>query len=140
MQAGRAAEPVASKPGARPSSLQRYRGPVKKRLSRKASDARASSSRRRNARPVPAVSAPSWDGTSERIVRLRVVCKAPPDPDQHGANFGLQVHSTAAHWTLQAGIRKTNGDSPHISSPQRYEAMLPQTRLDRSNISRLLVD
>ena len=41
---------------------------------------------------------------------MRVVCKAPPNPDQHGANFGLQVHSTAAHWTIQAGIRKTNGD------------------------------
>ena len=56
------------------------------------------------------MSGPARDGTSERIVRLRVVCKAPPDPDQHGANFGLQDKSAAAHWTLQAGIRKTNGD------------------------------
>jgi hypothetical protein len=41
---------------------------------------------------------------------LRVVCKAPPDPVQHGANFGLQDKSAAAHWKLQAGIRKGNGD------------------------------
>jgi hypothetical protein len=35
---------------------------------------------------------------------------APPDPDQHGANFGLQDNFTAAHWTVHAGIRKANGD------------------------------
>ena len=95
---------------ARPSTLQRYRCPVTKRSSRKASDARAVSSRRQDARPVPAVSGPSCDGASEPMVRLRVVCKAPPDPDEHGANFGLQDNSNAAHWTLQAGIKKANGD------------------------------
>ncbi|MBX3747056.1 MAG: hypothetical protein KF833_17245 [Verrucomicrobiae bacterium] len=44
------------------------------------------------------------------MVRLRVVCKAPPDPDQHGAIFGLQDNSTAAHWSLHAGTRTSSGD------------------------------
>lgn len=49
-------------------------------------------------------------GTSERIVRLRVGCKAPPDPDQHGAIFGLQDNSSTAQWGVHSGTRKSNGD------------------------------
>lgn len=49
-------------------------------------------------------------GTSERIVRLRIVCKAPPDPDRYGAEFGLQDNSNTANWVLHPGKRKPNGD------------------------------
>lgn len=83
---------------------------MKKRPSRNGSDAEALNSRRQDAHPVPAVPGLLGAGTSERVVRLRVVCKAPPDPDQHRANFGLQDNSTAAHWMLHVGIRKANGD------------------------------
>jgi len=48
--------------------------------------------------------------TSERIIRLRIDCQAPPDPDRHGAIFGLQDNSTTANWVLHLGKRKPNGD------------------------------
>ena len=83
---------------------------MKKRPSRNDTDGHALSSRGQRAHPETAISGPSRDGTSERLVRLRVICKAPPDPDQHRAIFGLQDNSTAAHWTLHAGIKKANGD------------------------------
>lgn len=52
----------------------------------------------------------SPSGTSERIVRLRVVCKEPPDPEQHGATFGLQDKSSTAHWVLHPGQWKPKAD------------------------------
>lgn len=58
----------------------------------------------------PRVPGTSGAGTSERIIGLRIICKAPPDPDRHGAVFGLQDSSTTANWVLHSGKRKPNGD------------------------------
>lgn len=102
--------PVVGKGRARPGTRQRYRGRVKRQPSRNGSDAKALNSREQPAHRAPAVSGPSGAGRSEQIVRLRVICKAPPDPDKHRAIFGLQDNSTAAQWTLHAGVRKANGD------------------------------
>lgn len=110
MQAGRVLEPMVSRPAARRGTLQRYRWPVKRRSSRNGSDPKALHTQRQDAHPETAVSGSAGTGTSERMVRLRVICKAPPDPDQHGAIFGLQDNSTASHWDLHAGTRKSNGD------------------------------
>jgi len=30
----------------------------------------------------------------ERRVRLRIICLSPPNPEKHGATFGLQDNST----------------------------------------------
>ena len=49
-------------------------------------------------------------GNSERIIRLRIVCKSPPDPDRHGAVFGLQDNSATTNRVLHPGKRKPNGD------------------------------
>lgn len=46
----------------------------------------------------------------EQVVALRVVCKAPPDPDRHGAEFGLQDNSTTTAWVLHPGKRRSNSD------------------------------
>ncbi len=48
--------------------------------------------------------------TAEQSVRLRVICKAPPDPERHGATFGLQDKSSTAAWVVNPGKRKPNGD------------------------------
>lgn len=83
---------------------------MKKRQSGNDTDGNALSSRGQHAHRETSIAGPSRDGTSERLVRLRVICKAPPDPDQHRAIFGLQDNSAAAHWMLHAGTRKANGD------------------------------
>jgi hypothetical protein len=44
-----------------------------------------------------------------QCLRLRIVCLRPPDPAQHGAEFGLQ-EKRAGDWILQAGKRRPNGD------------------------------
>jgi hypothetical protein len=46
----------------------------------------------------------------ENRIHLCIICKAPPDPDQHGAAFGLQDNSATATWVLHPGKRKPNGD------------------------------
>lgn len=83
---------------------------MKKRQSRRGDDGAALSSQDPNAHRHTATPGSPDAGCPERHVRLRVVCKAPPDPDQHGAHFGLQDNSNATHWALHAGIRKANGD------------------------------
>lgn len=95
---------VRRKAGARRGLRQGYAGPVKKRQSRNASDGNTLSSRTQQ------VHRGARGGESERPVRLRIVCKAPPDPDHHGAIFGLQDNSSTAQWSLHAGSRKPNGD------------------------------
>jgi hypothetical protein len=42
-------------------------------------------------------------------LRLRIVCLRPPDPEQHGAKFGLQ-EKRAGDWILWPGKRQRNGD------------------------------
>ena len=42
-------------------------------------------------------------------LRLRIICVQPPNPDQHGAEFGLQ-EKRAGDWILHAGKRRRNGD------------------------------
>ena len=83
---------------------------MKKRQSGNDTGGNALGSRGNLAHLEAAIPGSARDGTSERLVRLRVICKAPPDPDEHGANFGLQDNTTAAHWMLHAGARKANGD------------------------------
>jgi hypothetical protein len=47
---------------------------------------------------------------AEQHLRLRVVCQRPPQPEQYGAEFGLQDNSSAAHWVIHAGRAFPNGD------------------------------
>lgn len=101
---------MVGKAGARPGTIQRYRGLVTKRHTRRGDDGTPLSSQDPSARRETPPPGSPQARSPERLVRLRVVCKAPPDPDKHGANFGLQDNSDAAHWTLHAGTRKANGD------------------------------
>lgn len=101
---------MVSRPGARPGTRQSYRGPVRNQHSRRGDNGTRLSSQDQNANRETAPPGSSDAGSLERLVRLRIICKAPPDPVQHAANFGLQDKSAAAHWKLQAGIRKGNGD------------------------------
>ena len=43
-------------------------------------------------------------------IRLRIICIAPPNPDEHGASFGLQDNSTTKEWVLHAGKKQSKGD------------------------------
>src|SRR6266508_3869235 len=47
---------------------------------------------------------------TEQRVRLRVICIAPPKPENHGAEFGLQNNSTTTDWVIHAGAAQPNGD------------------------------
>ena len=47
---------------------------------------------------------------TERCVRLRVICVAPPPPEQYGAEFGLQDNSTTSDWVIHPGDVQSNGD------------------------------
>lgn len=46
----------------------------------------------------------------EQHLRLRIICKAPPRPEEHGAQFGLQDNSETARWILHPGTVQPNGD------------------------------
>src|ERR1051326_6327365 len=46
----------------------------------------------------------------ESRVRLRIICLTPPDPEEHGAEFGLQDNSTSKEWVLHCGKKQANGD------------------------------
>jgi hypothetical protein len=43
-------------------------------------------------------------------VRLRIICISPPNPQEHGASFGLQDNSTTKKWVIHAGKSQPNGD------------------------------
>ena len=47
---------------------------------------------------------------TEMIVRLRVICIKPPNPDLFGAAFGLQDNSTTTDWIIHPGEMQANGD------------------------------
>ncbi|MBI3867084.1 MAG: hypothetical protein HY299_01015 [Verrucomicrobia bacterium] len=47
---------------------------------------------------------------TEYSLRLRVICKAPPDPDEHGAEFGVQDNTTTKDWVIHSCQRRENGD------------------------------
>lgn len=47
---------------------------------------------------------------TERNVNMRIICKAPPNPEDYGAEFGLQDNSTTAHWIIHPGAVHPNGD------------------------------
>ena len=46
----------------------------------------------------------------EYRIRLRIICITPPNPDQHGASFGLQDNSTTKEWVIHPGKSQSNGD------------------------------
>jgi hypothetical protein len=48
--------------------------------------------------------------SAERGVHLRIICFSPPNPEEHGASFGLQDNSTAKEWVIHPGKRRPNGD------------------------------
>ena len=39
----------------------------------------------------------------ERVVRLRIICLQPPDPEKYGAEFGLQDNSSTTAWVIHKG-------------------------------------
>ena len=43
-------------------------------------------------------------------IRLRIICITPPNPDEHGASFGLQDNSTTKEWVIHPGKIQSNGD------------------------------
>src|SRR5262245_39137079 len=47
---------------------------------------------------------------NEMLVRLRVTCLKPPNPDLFGAEFGLQDNSTTLDWIIHPGEMQGNGD------------------------------
>ena len=49
-------------------------------------------------------------GEAEKLVRLRIICIKPPDPDLFGAKFGLQDNSTTTDWIIHPGEKQANGD------------------------------
>lgn len=54
---------------------------------------------------------PAKNGKPEEwLVHLRIICLAPPDPETHGAAFGLQDNSTTKEWVLHPGEGQANGD------------------------------
>jgi hypothetical protein len=60
----------------------------------------------RDPKPKPTPAAPP----TEHLVRLRVVCKAPPKPEDYDAEFGLQDNSSTTDWRLHPGAVQANGD------------------------------
>jgi hypothetical protein len=46
----------------------------------------------------------------ERLVSLRIICISPPNPEEHGATFGLQDNSTTKEWVIHPGKRQPNSD------------------------------
>ena len=46
----------------------------------------------------------------EPIVRLRIICLGPPDPERFSAEFGLQDNSTTSDWLIHSGKKQANGD------------------------------
>jgi hypothetical protein len=54
--------------------------------------------------------APAKAARKEEVVRLRIICLCPPNPEQYGAAFGLQDNSTTAEWVLHSGQVQANGD------------------------------
>lgn len=59
---------------------------------------------------MPAKRAQASESTSEKIIRLRIICVSPPQPAKYGAEFGMQDNSSTAHWTLHSGRTQPNGD------------------------------
>lgn len=47
---------------------------------------------------------------ADRPVRLRIICVAPINPEEHGAAFGLQDNSTTKEWVLHPGKTQKNSD------------------------------
>ena len=45
----------------------------------------------------------------EQVVRLRIICLQPPDPQKYGADFGLQDNSSTTAWVVQKG-QSVKGD------------------------------
>lgn len=47
---------------------------------------------------------------ADRLVRLRIICVSPPNPEEHGATFGLQDNSTTKEWVIHPGKAQPNSD------------------------------
>lgn len=47
---------------------------------------------------------------ADRLVRLRIICVSPPNPQDYGAAFGLQDNSTTKEWVIHSGQGQANGD------------------------------
>jgi len=54
---------------------------------------------------------PTTVGQEEEYrVHLRIICITPPNPEEHGASFGLQDNSTTKEWVIHPGKNQPNGD------------------------------
>jgi hypothetical protein len=53
---------------------------------------------------------PTTSERAEQLIRLRIICAHPPQPEQYGAEFGLQDNSSTADWVIHEGRAFPNGD------------------------------